>query len=277
MTGCAADADEIVQDTFVRALERPPSGDAAPWRTRVAMNLARDRLRRRRREGYKGPFVPSPIDQEELAEERAACPPTPEARYDLAESATFAFLLALERLSARARAVLLLRDVFDWSVAEVAEALSITEANVKVVHHRARRLLEGYDRERGASDPARASEALQSFLAVFAAGDAASLEALFASDAIALQDAGGEYQAAGVTLVGPARIAQVLVGIRKNAAPVRAIEPRVLSGAPAFVVDLVPTKPRLAPRTVVACDVDERGLIRRLYMVLASRKLTRVR
>src|SRR5215468_2295607 len=64
MTGSAADADDIVQDTFVKALEKPPSDMKAPlrpWLVKVAMNLSRDQLRRRRRREYFGPWLPSPV------------------------------------------------------------------------------------------------------------------------------------------------------------------------------------------------------------------------
>src|SRR5262249_61740237 len=65
LTGCAADADDLVQETFVRAIERPPARRDQPWRpwlVRVALNLGRDLLRRRRRRRYVGPWLPSPIE-----------------------------------------------------------------------------------------------------------------------------------------------------------------------------------------------------------------------
>src|SRR5207248_2077949 len=70
------------------------------------------------------------------------------ARYDLLESVSFAFLVALEALTPRQRAVLLLRDVFDYSVRETAGALGLSEANVKTTHHRARRAMRAYDASR---------------------------------------------------------------------------------------------------------------------------------
>src|SRR5262249_9527858 len=64
LSGCAADADEITQETLARALERPPSGKLRLWLTRVAVNLGRDELRRRRR-GYVGEWLPSPVPTDE--------------------------------------------------------------------------------------------------------------------------------------------------------------------------------------------------------------------
>src|SRR5438128_12126286 len=65
MTGSAADAEDVVQDTFVRAIEHPPgrtNEPLRPWLVKVALNLARDLLRRRRRREYVGPWLPSPIE-----------------------------------------------------------------------------------------------------------------------------------------------------------------------------------------------------------------------
>ena len=152
LTGSAADAEDLVQETFVRALSHPPARTDEPWRpwlVRVALNLGRDLLRRRRRRRYVGPWLPSPIETEDVPPSfEPAGDESPAARYDLLESVSFAFLLALEALTPAQRAVLLLRDVFDYSVRETARALGFTEANVKTLHLRARRALAAYDRTR---------------------------------------------------------------------------------------------------------------------------------
>src|SRR6266508_1556944 len=101
MTGNAADADDLVQETFVRAIEKPPKRVDQPlrgWLVRVAINLSRDLLRRRRRHDYVGPWLPSPVDTD--GESPASFEPpapgddSPVAGYDLKESISFAFLLA---------------------------------------------------------------------------------------------------------------------------------------------------------------------------------------
>src|SRR5882762_6063550 len=97
MTGSAADAEDIVQDTFVRALEKPPANMQAPlrpWLVKVALNLSRDQLRRRRE--YFGPWLPSPVMAEgdgPAVDEPTSPERSPLARYDLIESVTIAFLL----------------------------------------------------------------------------------------------------------------------------------------------------------------------------------------
>ena len=104
LTGCAADADDLVQQTFLRAIERPPGqppADWKPWLVRVAARLGIDTLRRRRRRGYVGVWLPSPIETEPFAD--AATADSDVANdYELRESVSFAFLLALEALPPRA-------------------------------------------------------------------------------------------------------------------------------------------------------------------------------
>src|SRR5512144_2858833 len=86
LTGNAADADDILQETFVRAMVKPPA-DAArdwrPWLVRVAVNIGRDLLRRRRRLGYTGPWLPSPVMDEPPAHEPSDTERGPDARYEL--------------------------------------------------------------------------------------------------------------------------------------------------------------------------------------------------
>jgi len=142
MTGVAADADELVQETFARAIERPPPAvdeDWHRWLVRVATNLSVDRLRARRRRAYSGSWLPSPVETpdvlESVTDERAGV----EANYQRLESVSYAFLLALEALAPKARAVLILCDVFDYPAGEVAALLDTSESNVRVLHHRARR------------------------------------------------------------------------------------------------------------------------------------------
>src|SRR5262245_3850197 len=166
MTGSAADAEDLVQETFRRALERPPADLDAPlrpWLTRVATNLCIDSLRKRKNEPYFGPWLPSPVETDAIKDDLT---PSPEARYGVLESATLAFLIALEALTPQQRAVLVLRDVLGMSGPEVAEALEMSEANVRVSHHRARHALEGYDRARctpQASLTERTKKAMQAF------------------------------------------------------------------------------------------------------------------
>lgn len=270
MTGSAADADDLVQQTFTRAIEAPPHGEVRPWLARVAVNLSCDLLRARKVRGYEGPWLPSPVETEEVM---VGHEPASSTRYDLLESVSFAFLLALEALTPSQRAVLILRDVFDYSVRETADALDLSEANVKTTHHRARAAMEGYDgRHKPPADRARA--ALQSFLGALAAGDVAAVEAMLRNDVRALNDGGGEFSAAIVPLLGRARVLKFMLKVAELRGPVKRAELRELNGAPALVAEYESRHPREAPHIVMLCDLDADGLITEIYTVLATNKLS---
>jgi RNA polymerase sigma-70 factor (ECF subfamily) len=246
------------------------------------MNLARDVLRRRRRRGWIGPWLPSPVDtgteESPPAYEPALGGGTTEGRYDLLESVTFAFLLALEALTPLQRAVLVLRDVFDYSVDETAAALGVSAANVKTSHHRARRAMQAYDRER--RPPTRALQettrhALEHLVECLARGDAAGMEALLTEDVRTVSDGGGEFHAARVPVVGRQK---VIVFYTRLAArrPALASEVRMLNGLPALVTELGGGRPGEASRIVLCIGLASDGRIGRLDVVLASRKLTAI-
>jgi len=288
LTGNAADADDLVQETFVRAMERPPARTDEPWRpwlVRVALNLGRDLLRRRRRRHYEGPWLPSPIETGDEISPPSYEPLTdaegnPAARYDLLESVSFAFLLALEALTPAQRAVLLLRDVFDYSVRETAEALGLSETNVKTTHHRARRAMQDYDHAR--RPPTRSlqeetREAMTRFLQCLGNHDVAGAEALLVEGARHLSDGGGEFFAARVPVVGREKILLFYTRVAEYWGDRARFEFRMLNGLPAVITELPGGGPGYAPRTVTLCDLDRQGRIKQFYVVLASRKLTALR
>jgi RNA polymerase sigma-70 factor (ECF subfamily) len=281
MTGSAAEAEDLVQEAYARALERVPQGELRPWLVTVVMNLARDHLRRRTRRQPKGPWLPEPVElaADGLAPGVAGAPTaatSPSARYELLESASFAFLVALETLSPQARAVMLLRDVFDYSVRETAGALEMSEANVKTTHHRARKQMRDYDeREVPGASLAQAATALQRFLGLLATGDVEKVERALAADAVSLSDGGKEYFAARVPLVGPGRIAKFYTKIAamRDQSQGATFELRTLNGAPAIVATFDAPPSGQAPHAVMLADVDASGLITRIYTVLASEKV----
>jgi RNA polymerase sigma-70 factor (ECF subfamily) len=281
MTGSASDADDVVQDTFARAVARPPARldePLRPWLSRVLLNLAKDALRRRKRRGYVGPWLPSPVDEDadDLADRDA---PDAEARYDAREAASFAFLLALEALTPQQRAVLLLRDVFEYSVVETARALRLSAAAVRTTHHRARRAMRAYDKTRTPPSDAlsdRTRQALERFLGAIVAEDAAAAEACLADDVRAMSDGGGEYLAALLPVKGKDRVVRFLLGVQRKASAGGRFELRLLNGMPAVVAEVVPRE-RFAPRYVVRCELGMDGQIREVHLIVASRKLTRVR
>ncbi len=115
---------------------------------RVATNLSLDLLRHRRRRSYQGSWLPSPIETTDEEEVFGATSPSTEAHYEWRKSLSFAFLMALDALTPRQRAVLLLRDVFDYSARAAAALLNLSEENIRITHLRARRAMRDYERNR---------------------------------------------------------------------------------------------------------------------------------
>jgi RNA polymerase sigma-70 factor (ECF subfamily) len=274
LTGSAEDAEDAVQEAFVRLLEGGASlaaGERAFWLVRVTTNLAIDALRRRKRRTYVGPWLPAPVDATSDIDESA------DARYDRLESTTFAFLIALEALGPRQRAVLLLRDVVGAPAREVARILDLSEANVRVIHTRARRAMEAYDRRRCVPTlelQARHRAALEGFLGALLAQDLAAVEAWLVESARTVTDAAGEYTALASELEGRARVARFYVQATRNrqAGEPRA-EIRTLNGLPALVIRLGHPVRRQAPLIVIGLELDDHGRIARVLTVLAPRKL----
>jgi RNA polymerase sigma-70 factor (ECF subfamily) len=287
MLGSAADAEDVVQDTFVRAIERPPQRadlPIRPWLVQVALNRSRDVLRHRRSRSYIGPWLPSPIDTGGEAAPPAHEPAIDgvrslEGRYDLLESVSFAFLLALEALTPTQRGVLLLRDVFDYSVKETADALDMTEANVKTTLHRARRTMESYDRTRRVPTPALQEQAratLNAFLRCLQQNDVQGVEALLADEVRTMTDGGGEFQAALRPILGREKVARFYLAVADTSPDLEVVTP-MLNGMPAVLVTVPHASGRAAPRFAMTLDLDRDGRIARLYVVSATAKLTALR
>lgn len=287
MTGNAADADDLVQETFVRAIKHPPARADEPWRpwlVRIAINLSRDLLRYRRRRKYDGPWLPSPVETGE-----ATLPPSyeptddegnPAARYDLIESVSFAFLLALEALTPAQRAVLLLRDVFDYSVRETAEALAMTEVNVKTTHHRARKVMRSYDQTRRpltSTLQQQTREVMERFLSCLFNQDVAGAAALLTEDVQGLNDGGGEFISARVPVTGKQKILLFYSNLMKLIPQGSSFAWQDCNGLPALISHFPHTSGSYAPLTVTQCQLDETGRIRQIHIVLASRKLTHLK
>jgi RNA polymerase sigma-70 factor (ECF subfamily) len=251
-------------------MERPPqdaSRPLGPWLRTVALNLSRDRLRRRR-ETHVGSFVPEPVLDSELAE--AA---TPEARVSARESASWAFLLALEALSDKQRAVLVLRDVYDLSTRETAEALELGESHVKVLLHRARKALEQQE-PAGAGPTEGVRDAMMRFFTALAADDVEAMKALLREDVVFVSDGAGEVFAARKPVVGAERVMTFHRKTRGDEAPAIALE-RV-NGVEALVYRRRGEVAAGVPAAgVVQLEVDDEGRIARILAVVAPSKLRR--
>ncbi len=205
MLGSRAEAEDVVQETYVRWHQSEQQGIENPeaWLVTTATRLAIDRLRRLKteREAYIGPWLPEPI---------VTSTPAPDRQLDLAADLSIAFLTMLERLAPDERAALLLHDVFDVRYGQIASILDKSEAACRQIVHRARDRVRG-DRKRFDATEAEKRALLQKFVAAVEARDEQALLALFTPDATWTADGGGKTRAAPVPLLGHERIARAVM------------------------------------------------------------------
>lgn len=207
MLGSVAEAEDVAQEALLRLTRQErPIEEPAAWITTVATRLSINVLRsaRARREAYVGTWLPEP-----LLEDPA---PGPAARAELADSLSLALLTLLERLTPVERAAYLLREVFGYDYAQVADVIEQTEVNSRQLVTRARKHLEA-SRPRFDADEAARDALLERFLAAAEEGDVEALEELLAKDAVLYADGGGKAMTPPEPLVGPALIARFMAGV----------------------------------------------------------------
>ncbi|MFE0147051.1 RNA polymerase sigma factor SigJ [Nonomuraea sp. NPDC059007] len=209
MLGSAGDAEDAVQDTFLRwhAADRELIETPEAWLTKVLTNLCLSQLRsaRVRRETYVGQWLPEPV----LAGDRMLGPAdTAEQR----ESVSMAMLTLMERLSPNERVVYVLREAFGYPHREIAEILDLTEANCQQVFRRAKQHLAA-GRSRGEVDAGAAEKIVRGFLAAALSGDTEPLVRLLTDDAVSVADGGGRVPARRTPIVGAPDIARYLARV----------------------------------------------------------------
>src|SRR5262245_44839982 len=208
MLGSVTDAEDAVQDAFVRYQAAEDVASPEGFLIRTTTRLCIDRLRaNRRRKEYIGPWVPEPVETTTGVTNAA-----------MAESLTQAFLLMLERLSPDERAAFLLRAVFDYEYAEIADVVGKSEVHVRQIVSRARQRLDR-DEARFHPAPHEASELAERFVEACRTGDAKRIEDMFTEDVEVHSDGGGKVGAARVVVRGRDRAARFLAGVfsRKRA------------------------------------------------------------
>ncbi|MGW3966129.1 RNA polymerase sigma factor SigJ [Amycolatopsis sp. NPDC005003] len=206
LLGSAADAEDAVQDTFLRwqSAERERIETPEAWLTKVLTNLCLNRLTsaRARRETYVGQWLPEPV----FAGDRMLGPSDTAVQR---ESVSIAMLALMERLSAKERVVYVLREAFGYAHGEIAEVLDLTEANCQQIHRRAKQHLAA-DRRRVEVDAAAARKIVEEFLAAALSGRTDSLVKLLADDAISIGDGGGAVFSVPRPITGALRVARFL-------------------------------------------------------------------
>jgi RNA polymerase sigma-70 factor (ECF subfamily) len=230
LLGSAADAEDVVQDTYLRWSGADQAAIVAPpvWLARVATNLCLNRLAsaRARREVYIGPWLPEPV----LTSDGTLGPMESAAQRD---SVSLALLVLLERLTPAERAVFVLREAFGYGYRDIAAILGLSEANCRQLHRRVRQRLPAAT-SRFAPDRGQWRDLVDRFLAAARDGDLPGLERLLAADVTAWADGGGKVAAARRPVLGRDRVARYLAGITRFGAGLQ-ISVTEVNGAPAVL------------------------------------------
>lgn len=266
ITGSVADADDVVQDSWVRWAEVDPAAVRSPraYLAQIVTRQALNRLRSaaRRREEYVGPWLPEPLLT------------TPDVADDvvLTESVSMAMMVVLETLTPDERAVFVLREVFGFTHEEIAVAVGKNAPAVRQIAHRARSHVRA---RRPATAPstspatsAAGQAVLQRFLIAVRSGDLQGLMDLLAPDVVLLTDGGGFRQAALRPILGADKTARFLIGVTSGFGDADVqIEPVAVNGDPGSVVRIGDVTDTVGSVAVVG------GLIASIHLVRNPEKL----
>jgi RNA polymerase sigma-70 factor, ECF subfamily len=258
MLGSAADAEDVVQETWLRwaGVDQEEVRDPRAYLVRIVTRQALNRLRSvaRRREDYVGEWLPEPL----------LTSPDVAADVELAESVSIAMLTVLETLGPAERAVFVLREVFDTPYDEIAEAVGKSPAAVRQIAHRARDHVAAR-RPRMPVSTTEQQAAVDRFLAAVRHGDLQGLLDVLAPDVVIVADGGGLAPAALRPIEGANRVANLLLmGFRSAAFD---LSTTWLNGSPAIRLDLGGQVD-----TAVSLSV-ENGRITRIYAIRNPQKL----
>ncbi|MBB3678292.1 RNA polymerase sigma-70 factor [Modestobacter versicolor] len=257
LLGSAADAEDVVQETWLRWAGVDQAGVREPraYLVRVVTRQALNRLRSvaRRREDYVGEWLPEPLATgPDLAED-----------VELAESVSIAMLTVLETLGPAERAVFVLHEVFEVPYDEVAAAVGKTPAAVRQIAHRAREHVAAR-RPRVRVDPAEQRTVVERFMAAVSTGDVPALLAVLAPDVVLTADGGGLARAALRPIVGARKVAAFLSHAVQLPGMVATLAS--FNGTPGIRVDVA------GEATAVSMVVED-GRITALYAIRNPEKL----
>ncbi|HXS20455.1 MAG TPA: RNA polymerase sigma-70 factor [Steroidobacteraceae bacterium] len=231
MLGSRTDAEDVLQDAYLRWHRGAPGGLRSPeaWLVTTVTRLCIDRLRvaRTERELYVGPWLPEPLIGDAA--------PAADARAELASSLSIAFLVVLEQLEPDERAAFLLHEVFDTDYAEIAEILGKSEAACRQIVSRARKRVRGQRPRAEVSNAARRS-VLERFANAIQTQDKAALLKLVAEKASWTSDGGGRTRAALKVIRGRERLTRFALAVLGRHADRLAFEMTSVNGEPALMI-----------------------------------------
>ena len=263
MLSSVADAEDMVQETFIRWQQAPEQEIRSPraFLTTIISRLCINQLQsaRAQREEYVGQWLPEPIVTTPGSD------PLENIRVD--ESLSMAFLLVLERLTPVERAVFVLREVFEYEYSELAAILGESESNCRQILHRARQHVTTM-RPRFKASHQEKRDLLQRFLQAARNGDLEALVGLLASDIVLQSDGGGKAVGAPNMIRGAKNVARGALGTLQKLMP-RNLVVRLadVNGDPGIVSYL-----EGKPYSVLTLEAGD-GHIQRIYSVTNPEKL----
>lgn len=224
MLGSAMEAEDIVQEAYLRYRSAPEAEIRSPkaFLSTIVTRLCLNQLQRGQRETYIGPWLPEPIL-------------TVDSPTNTLESISMAFLVLLENLSPLERAVFLLREVFDYEYAEIAQIVGREEAACRQLFSRARKHITD-NRPRFQTSPEMHREILGRFLQAVGGGDLEGLTSLLAEEVSLWSDGGGKVQAATRPLYGRVDVARFFMGIRRFDMSNAHVDVTLVNGQEAFIL-----------------------------------------
>ena len=235
MLGSAMDAEDMVQETYLRSQTRPPETIHAlkAYLTTILVRLCMEQLQlaRRKREVYVGPWLPEPIRTAETSD--AA---DPEKRVETQESISLAFLVLLEQLQPFERAVFLLREVFAYEFAEIASLLDKSEAACRRSFSRAKQHLRAH-RPRFPASAETHRQLLSGYVQAVEAGEMTPLMNLLSEDVILWADGGGKVKQAALRPIrGRDAVARFSLGTKRFWPENARVEPAEVNGQAAVII-----------------------------------------
>ncbi|MEU0504452.1 RNA polymerase sigma-70 factor [Nocardia sp. NPDC005998] len=229
LLGSAADADDVLQETWLRwvGVDAVQVDEPRAYLVRITTRQALNRLRamKRRREAYVGSWLPEPL----LTTPDVACD------VELAESVSMALMLVLETLTPTERAVFVLREAFGIGYDEIAAAVDKTPAAVHQIAHRARRHVEAR-RPRRSVTAGQAEAAVEAFRRALETRDLRSLLDVLAPDVVAISDGGGIKQATPRPIIGADKVARFIVGGLTKKDVALTVAATMVNGSPALAL-----------------------------------------
>ena len=266
MLGSVADAEDMLQETFIRWQQSSSEDIESPraFLVTIISRLCINHLQsaRVRREEYFGEWLPEPIVTNIASD--------PFGILKIDESLSMAFLVLLERLTPLERAVFLLREVFDYEYSEVANIVGQTESNCRQILRRAKQHIEAMRPRFGASERKR-TELFERFLEAVGTGEMNGLINLLAKDVVLHSDGGGKGVAVPNEVRGASKVARGILGGLARLVPKNLVRRLVhINGTPG-VINYLNGK----PHSVMTLDVRDE-LIREIFIVTNPEKLSHI-